>query len=84
VLGVFVLRRREPSLPRPYRVFGYPLTPLLFLALSTWMAVQAVVERPASSLAGLGTIVLALLLYVIAVRLEARPPTAATSGLEIP
>lgn len=44
--GVFVLRRREPELPRPYRAFGHPATTLVFLALTTWMIVHATIERP--------------------------------------
>src|SRR5437879_12559026 len=34
VLGVFVLRWRRPELERPYRVWGYPMTPLIFLVVS--------------------------------------------------
>ena len=34
VLGVFVLRWRRPDLPRPYRTWGYPVTPAIFLAVS--------------------------------------------------
>ena len=37
-LSLFVLRRREPDTPRPYRVAGYPLTPALFCASSLFMA----------------------------------------------
>ncbi len=55
VLGVFVLRRREPGLARPARTWGYPATPLLFVALSAWMIVHALVETPASSWAGVAT-----------------------------
>jgi APA family basic amino acid/polyamine antiporter len=77
VLGVVVLRRREPALPRPYRAWGYPATPLLFVALSIWMVVHALVENPASSLAGLGTVAVALALYaVLGRRAEDRGPTA--------
>ena len=36
VAGVFLLRRREPEIVRPYRTWGYPWTPILFLALSAW------------------------------------------------
>ena len=36
---VIVLRVRRPDLPRPYRAFGYPVTPVLFLAVSLWMMV---------------------------------------------
>jgi APA family basic amino acid/polyamine antiporter len=65
VLGVIVLRVREPALPRPYRAWGYPVTPLLFVALSLWMAVHALREVPAASLAGLATLAVALGLWAL-------------------
>jgi APA family basic amino acid/polyamine antiporter len=77
VLGVVVLRRREPALPRPYRAWGYPATPLLFVALSAWIVVHALVENPASSLAGLATVAVALALYaLLGRRAEHRGPSA--------
>lgn len=45
-VGVFVLRVREPALPRPYRAFLHPWTTLVFLALTTWMIAHATIERP--------------------------------------
>jgi APA family basic amino acid/polyamine antiporter len=63
VLGVLVLRRREPSLPRPYRAWGYPVTPLLFVVLSAWMAAHAVARNPGSSWAGLATLAAGVVLY---------------------
>jgi len=74
VLGVVVLRRREPALPRPYRAWGYPATPLLFVALSAWIVVHALVENPASSLAGLATVAVALALYAVLGRRAPTPP----------
>jgi APA family basic amino acid/polyamine antiporter len=65
VLGVLVLRRREPTLPRPYRTWGYPATPLLFAVLSAWMVVHAVIEKPASSWAGLATAIAGLALHAL-------------------
>ena len=65
VAGVLVLRRREPALERPYRTWGYPLTPLLFVALSAWMVAHALFENPASSWAGLATVAVALALHVL-------------------
>ena len=56
VLGVFVLRWRQPLLPRPYRAWGYPFTPLLFLALSAWTLVFIIKDKPTESLYGLLTI----------------------------
>ncbi len=44
VAGVIVLRLREPNLPRPYRTWGYPVSPLIFLALEGWM-VYFLVQR---------------------------------------
>jgi APA family basic amino acid/polyamine antiporter len=78
VLGVLVLRVREPQLARPYRTWGYPVTPLLFLGLSIWMIGHAVVERPASSVAGVGTIAFALALYAFAARAGRPAPGART------
>jgi basic amino acid/polyamine antiporter, APA family len=74
VLGVVVLRLREPQLVRPYRAWGYPATAILFVALSVWMVGHALVERPASSLAGVASITGALVLYVLAARSERRQP----------
>jgi basic amino acid/polyamine antiporter, APA family len=46
VAAVFVLRRRQPALPRPYRVWGYPVVPLVFLAASAFMVVNALLTNP--------------------------------------
>jgi len=65
VLGVIVLRIREPALPRPYRAWGFPVTPLLFVGLTGWMAVHALREVRGAALAGLGTLALSLGLYAL-------------------
>jgi len=54
--GVFLLRRREPDLPRPYRTFGHPFTSLSFIALSAWMVAFAILQEPMVALVGFGTI----------------------------
>ena len=46
VAGVFILRRKRPDLPRPYRTFGYPVTPALFLIASIGMMVNGLVTNP--------------------------------------
>jgi basic amino acid/polyamine antiporter, APA family len=46
VAAVFVLRRRSPALPRPYRVWGYPLVPVVFLLASLFMVLNALVRDP--------------------------------------
>jgi len=68
VLGVIVLRFTQPGLPRPYRVWGYPLTPLVFLAVSLFMMINLVLERPAQSLAGVAMMLTGLLIYGLSLR----------------
>jgi APA family basic amino acid/polyamine antiporter len=54
VLGVIVLRVTRPDLPRSYRVWAYPVTPLVFLGVTGFMMYYLVSERPLQSLASLG------------------------------
>jgi APA family basic amino acid/polyamine antiporter len=73
VLGVFVLRWRRPDLPRPYRTWGYPVTPLIFLGISLWMLEHMLAdpETRAPSLRGLALMALGLIVYLLS------PKTAA-------
>jgi len=50
--GVFVLRRREPDLPRPYRTWGYPLVPALFVILAVCLLVNTFWQQRADSMWG--------------------------------
>jgi APA family basic amino acid/polyamine antiporter len=64
VVGVIVLRWTCPSLPRPYKVWAYPLPPLVFCAITIWMMIYLLRSNPTESVAGLATMALGLLLYV--------------------
>jgi len=68
VLSVFVLRWRQPQLPRPYRTFAYPLTPLLYLALTGWTLVFVLVNKPVEGLFGLGVIGSGVVFYFVSAR----------------
>ena len=48
-----ILRMRNPEIPRPYRTWGYPVIPVLFVAVYVWIAVQIAVEMPETSLMGI-------------------------------
>ena len=50
VLGLFILRWRQPQLPRPFRVTLYPLTPLIFLGITGWTLTYVVLQRPIEAL----------------------------------
>jgi APA family basic amino acid/polyamine antiporter len=57
------LRRTRPDLPRPYRVWAYPLVPLLFVASSGMLMLSTLWQQPVQSLAGLGLVALGLPAY---------------------
>jgi len=63
VLGVFVLRLKQPQAARPFKTWGYPVTPAIFLLLYGWMLCYLFVERPLPSAFGLLTVASGLLLY---------------------
>jgi APA family basic amino acid/polyamine antiporter len=74
VLGVIVLRFTHPQLPRPYRVWAYPLPPIIFAAITLWMMIYLLRSRPTESLSGVATVLVGLALYYLARR---RPPSHA-------
>jgi APA family basic amino acid/polyamine antiporter len=57
VAGLFVLRRLRPDLPRPYRVWGYPVVPILFVAVAAFFLVYMPVADPRNT--GLGLLLTA-------------------------
>ncbi len=65
VLGVFVLRWREPALVRPYKTFGYPFTPMIFLGLTGWTLTYVIIQRPVEGLFGLALIVAGGVFYLL-------------------
>jgi APA family basic amino acid/polyamine antiporter len=82
VLGVLVLRRRAPQLERPYRTWGYPITPLVYLGVESWMIYQLIRESTLFAetssgrilLAAAGTLTTGLILYAVVDRLSRRTP----------
>ena len=53
VVGVILLRRRRPQVSRPYRMWGYPVTPVLFAAVTLWFVTNTLITTPGPSLMGL-------------------------------
>ncbi|MBL8960914.1 MAG: amino acid permease, partial [Gemmatimonadetes bacterium] len=64
VFGLIVLRRREPDLPRPFRVPGYPWVPLLYVAILVWYLGNLLVNRLGYSLVGIGIVLAGIPFYV--------------------
>jgi APA family basic amino acid/polyamine antiporter len=68
VAGVIALRVMRPDLPRPYKVWAYPLTPLVFLGVTGFMMYYLFSERPLQSLASLGLMASGLVLFFLSRR----------------
>jgi basic amino acid/polyamine antiporter, APA family len=66
VLGVFVLRVTHPNISRPYRVWLYPMPPLIFAVITVWMMVYLIASKTTESIAGLVTAMVGFLLYFCA------------------
>jgi len=75
-LAIFRLRKLKPNVPRPYRTWGYPVVPALFVAGLSVLVVNTVVEKPAESL--IGVILVALGLPAYAYWRSKRSPTPLT------
>jgi APA family basic amino acid/polyamine antiporter len=61
--SVIWLRRREPDLPRPYRTWGYPVVPVLFVLGALALTVNLWIQRPGRSTIGLALILFGLVFY---------------------
>ncbi len=78
VLGVFVLRWRAPDLERPYRTWGYPWTPAIFLLISLMTVIFTLLRHPSESLGGLFTVLLGLPIYLLSPKIGPDPPSPVT------
>jgi APA family basic amino acid/polyamine antiporter len=61
--AVFVLRARAPGLARPYRAWGYPAVPAMYLAACLGMGVSAFAHHPVASCAALGIVAAGIPVY---------------------
>jgi APA family basic amino acid/polyamine antiporter len=82
VLGVIKLRITSPDLPRPYRVWGYPVTPVVFLLVTGFMMYYLLTERPLQSLSGILIMISGLLIYAVFLKRPGRGAAAASSNSE--
>lgn len=74
VAALFVLRRRHPDAPRPFRAWGYPITPGIFVVASAAMVVNAIWREPGPALAGLGILLAGIPVYLWFRARHAGPP----------
>jgi len=81
VLAVILLRWRHPDWERPYRTWGYPVVPVLYLLFYAWFLWQVYLGQPFESQAGLGLIALGIPVYFAWRAWAARHPEDLTDGV---
>jgi APA family basic amino acid/polyamine antiporter len=65
LVGLFVLRRRRPDAPRPYRAFGYPVVPVLYLAAAAVILAVLLLYRTQTTWPGLVIVVSGVPVYFL-------------------
>jgi APA family basic amino acid/polyamine antiporter len=76
IVGLFVLRRTQPDAPRPYRAFGYPILPALYILMATWIGVVLLRYKPQYTWPGLVLVLLGIPVYLLWKSLGAGSTTA--------
>ncbi|MEO6963306.1 MAG: amino acid permease [Puia sp.] len=67
IAGIFILRKKRPDLPRPYRAFGYPVLPALYIVMGISFCILLILYKPEFTWPGLIITLLGIPLYFIAV-----------------
>lgn len=68
IIGIFILRKKEPDTPRPYKAFGYPILPIIYIFMATVFCIGLIYTEPIYSLSGLAITLIGIPLYFIALR----------------
>jgi APA family basic amino acid/polyamine antiporter len=61
--SIFVFRRKYPDAERPYKAWGYPIVPVVFLLVAGWLLINTMMTAPTQAFVGIGLIILGLPVY---------------------
>lgn len=81
IIGIFRLRKQKPYLPRPYRAFGYPVLPLLYIFLASCICILLFIYKPKFTWPGLGIVLLGIPIYYF---VKGRNPGAPDAAASLP
>ena len=79
IVGLFILRRKKPGTPRPYKALGYPVLPALYIVAAIWICMVLLIYKPQYTWPGLIIVVLGVPVYLLWKRLGSgtvQPPQA--------
>jgi basic amino acid/polyamine antiporter, APA family len=63
VAGIFLLRRKQPNVPRPYKAFGYPLLPMLYIMAASVICISLLIYKPQFTFPGLAIVLLGIPMF---------------------
>jgi len=67
IVGIFILRKKYPNAERPYKAFGYPVLPIIYIIAGIAFCVLLIIYKPAYAVIGLAITLAGIPLYYIAV-----------------
>jgi APA family basic amino acid/polyamine antiporter len=62
--GIFIFRKRKADAKRPYKTFGYPVTPLIFVVINTWFVINIMVNKPLHMAVGICFLILGIPVFL--------------------
>lgn len=63
IIGIFILRKKRPEIPRPYKAFGYPVLPMLYIVAASIICISLLIYKPKFTFPGLGIVLLGIPIY---------------------
>jgi APA family basic amino acid/polyamine antiporter len=67
IIGIFVLRKKRPDIERPYKAFGYPVLPVIYIIMAITFCVFLIKMKPNYAGIGLAIVLVGIPLYYLAV-----------------
>ncbi|MBI3884032.1 MAG: amino acid permease, partial [Sphingobacteriales bacterium] len=68
IFGIFILRKQRPEAERPYKAFGYPILPAMYIVMALAFCILLIIYKPAFTWPGLIIVLIGIPIYYLAVR----------------
>jgi APA family basic amino acid/polyamine antiporter len=77
ILAIFILRVRRPDIPRPYKAFGYPIVPSIYILVTVTIMVILLIYKPDYTFPGLGIVILGIPVFYLWRKFNKNPKSKA-------
>jgi APA family basic amino acid/polyamine antiporter len=82
ILAIFILRKKRPEIPRPYKAFGYPVIPALYIIVIVFIMIILLMYKPNYTFPGLGIVILGIPVYYLWKRYSHMNPEVGDNSFE--